>query len=299
MLLKGLNLNVRVHVYYLALKLKIMKNILVPVDFSVFSESAAKMGVFLARKTGAQLHLMHVANAPADWNGMNVVEQQRYPEIEGRMVEAEIRLDKFVADILFKDITTNTYVYAGTAYDQILQFVESYKMDLVIMGAHGAGETYGLFIGSTAQRVIRSAKCPVLSVKKEYTPKEIKNILFPSDFDENKKALFNVVKEFAEELKADMNLLFVNTPGGFADEETAEDKLSAYIPASNGITVKGFVYNALETERGIINFSEKEQIDLIAMTTHNRKGKPNYLLGVTETVLFHSDVPILSIVQQV
>jgi nucleotide-binding universal stress UspA family protein len=110
--------------------------------------------------------------------------------------------------------------------------------------------------------------------------------------------MFDTVKDFAEMLKADVDLLFVNTPGGFTDDETAHDKLDSFVPQPNEVKFKSFVYNAIEKERGIVNFSEKEHIDLIAMTTHNRKGKPNYLLGVTETVLFHADVPVLSIVLQ-
>ena len=275
-----------------------IKNILVPIDFSVYSESAAKMGVFISKKSGAQLHLMHVANAPSDWNSLTVAAQQEYPEIEGRMVEAEIKLDKFATDAMFDGIQVQTYVYAGAPYDQILQFIEAYKMDLVIMGAHGAGETFGMFIGSTAQRVIRTATCPVLSVKKQYSPKAIKRILFPSDFEDNSKSMFETVKEFASMLKADVNLLFVNTPGHFADDDLASAKLERFIPSENGIKLKKSVCNALEKEQGIVNFSEQQHIDLIAMTTHNRKGKPNYLLGITETVLFHSDVPVLSIIQQ-
>lgn len=273
-----------------------MKNILIPVDFSVFSESAAKMGAYLARETGAELHLMHVANAPADWNAMSVKAQQDYPEIEGRMVEAEIKLDKFAAQHLFDGIQTNTYVYAGAAYDQIVQFIDSYKMDLVIMGAHGAGETNGLFIGSTAQRVIRSAKCPVLSVKKDYTPKSMKRIVFPSDFEENTYSLLQLVHHFADEIHADVDLLYVNTPAHFSDTDSSERRIQKYIPSQNGVKFYPFIYNDIEKERGILNFSRKENIDLIAMATHYRKGKPNYLLGVTETILFHSDIPVLSIV---
>jgi len=275
-----------------------MKNILIPIDFSVFSESAAKTGVFLAKKTGAELHLMHVANAPSDWNSLSVSAQQEYPEIEGRMVEAEIKLDKFAESSVFKDVQTNTYVYAGMAYDQILQFIESYKMDLVIMGAHGVGETSGLFIGSTAQRVIRSAKCPVLSVKKEYTPKLLKKILFPSDFEESTFSLLESVRNFAEDVHADIDLLFVNTPSKFSDTESSEKRIQKFMPSQNGIKFYPFIYNATEKERGIISFSKQHKVDLIAMATHNRKGKPNYLVGVTETILFHSDIPVLSIVLQ-
>lgn len=115
-----------------------MKNILVPFDFSKYAQSAAKTGAYLARKTGGQLHLLHVVYAPPEWDRMPVGMQQGYPEIEARMVEAEIKLDKYAAGDVFKNVPVQTYVYSGVAHEQIVQFAKAYKMDLIIMGAHGA-----------------------------------------------------------------------------------------------------------------------------------------------------------------
>ena len=68
-----------------------MKNILIPIDFSVFSTSAAKTGAYIAKKTGAYVHLLNIASAPEDWEKISVSQQRKYPEIEQNMAEAEIK----------------------------------------------------------------------------------------------------------------------------------------------------------------------------------------------------------------
>lgn len=275
-----------------------MKTILIPFDFSKYAQSAAKTGASLARKTGAQLSLLYVVYAPPEWDRMPVGMQQSFPEVEARMVEAEIKLDKFAASELFKGLSVQTFVYSGVAHEQIVQFAKAYKMDLIIMGAHGAGESDRLFVGSTAQRVIRKANIPVLSVKKEYSPKAIKKILFPSDFDEGAINTLNTVKNLAADLKASISLLFVNTPFNFYDTPSAEERMADFIPVQRTVKFYTFIYNDFDKEKGILNFARNKKMDLIAMVTHNRKGRPNYQLGVTETLLYHTDIPVLSIVMK-
>jgi nucleotide-binding universal stress UspA family protein len=272
-----------------------MKNILVPIDFSAFSLSAAKTAAYFSKKLGAQLHLLHVVFAPPDWNTLPVEMQQNYPDIESRLVEAEIRLDKFAAQSLFKGVTVNTYVYSGMPYDQIIQFAQAYRMDLIVLGAHGAGESDGLFIGSTAQRVLRMASCPVLSVKKEYHASAFKHILFPSDFTENVEPTIQTVNTLADSLQADVNFLYVNTPLNFSDTHSVEKKMTQRIPAQKKVKYSRTIYNDFDMEQGILNFARNRNIDLITMVTHNRKGQPDYLLGSTETLLFHSEVPVMSV----
>jgi len=273
-----------------------MKNILVPFDFSPHAITSAKAGAALARKTGAQLNLLHVVYAPPEWDRMPVSMQQGYPQVEARMVEAEIKLDKFVENKFFDGVNVQTFVYSGVAHEQIVQFAKAYKMDLIVMGAHGAGESDKLFIGSTAQRVLRKAPCSVLSVKKDYTPKTIKKILFPTDFEEGGIKWLNTVKNMAADLKAGISLLFVNTPFNFYDTPSAERKLTDLIPVQRAVKFYSFIYNDFDREKGILSFAKNRRMDLIAMVTHNRKGQPNYQLGITETLLYHTDIPVLSMV---
>ncbi|MCK6617957.1 MAG: universal stress protein [Cyclobacteriaceae bacterium] len=275
-----------------------MKNILVPFDFSKYAQSAAKTGAALARKTGAQLNLLHVVYAPPEWDRMTVSMQQNYPEVEARMVDAEIKLDKYAESEIFKGIDVQTFVYSGVAHEQIIQFAKAYKMDLIIMGAHGAGESDKLFVGSTAQRVMRKSTVPVLSVKRDYTPKAIKKILFPSDFEEGSVNSLNLVKNLAADLNASITLLFVNTPFNFYDTPSAEARMADFIPVQRAVKFYSFIYNDFDKERGILSFARNKKMDLIAMVTHNRKGRPNYQLGVTETLLYHTDIPVLSMVMK-
>jgi nucleotide-binding universal stress UspA family protein len=270
-----------------------MKNILVPYDFSDYARAAAATGAWLARKTGAHLHLLHVVYAPPEWNRMPVEQQQNYPEVEARMVDADIKLDKLANSAPFKGVTVHTHVYSGYPREQIVQFAHSYQMNLIVMGVHGAGESQNLFVGSTAQQVIRTAKCPVLSVKKNYKPGAIKKIVFASDF-ENPHGAVNQLKNVAAKLGAAIELLFVNTPLNFYDTPSAEEKLKAAVPVQQQVKFTTHIYNDLTIEQGILNFARRTGADWIAMMAHSRRHKPYYYLGNTETVLYHAEIPVLS-----
>jgi Universal stress protein UspA and related nucleotide-binding proteins len=272
-----------------------MKSILIPVDFSPFSITACKTGAYIAEKTGATLHLLHIAQAPEDWEKMAVAQQQKYPQIEGAIVDGEIKLDRFAQNPLFGSLDVATHIYGGVAYKQIVAFAEKYKMDLIIMGAHGVSESDGLFIGSTAQKVIRIAPCPVLSVKKQFKPVSLKKIVFASDFEEEGlKESFKAIKTFATGINAKIDYAYVNTPHKFVDSTTIEKRVKNFVSNQSKTKPNLFIHNDYSKEEGILNISKKVKANVLALVTHNRKGKSNYLLGVTETLLFHSDIPVLS-----
>lgn len=274
-----------------------MKNILVPTDFSKFAISATKTAAYLANKTGATVHLLNICQAPEDWDQLTVDQQQRYPEIEGRIVEAEIKIQKLAEDPVLKGVSTYTAVTGGTPYKQIIEYADYHKIDLIVMGAHGHNESDGPFIGSTAQKIIRMAPCLVLSVKKNFKPSSLKKIVFASDFEETKaKGRFQAIKNFALATKAHIDFAFINTPAHFETSQAIDDKLKAFHKVHHEIKPNYFVHNDLTTEKGIINVSHRVKANMIALVTHNRHGKKNYLLGVTETVTLHSDIPVLSIV---
>ena len=272
-----------------------MKNIIIPVDFSAYSMTACKTGAYIAQKTGAALHLLHVAQAPEDWEQMPVAQQQRFPEIEGNIVDAEIKLDRFSQNPIFHSLNVHMRIVGGVAYKQIIQYAEKHKMDLIIMGAHGVNESDGLFIGSTAQKVIRVAPCPVLSVKKNFKPVSLKKILFASDFEEaGLKESFKGIRNFATSLDAKVDYTYVNTPSRFVDSFTIEKRMKNFVTTSKNGKPNIFIHNDYNKEEGILNISKRVKANVLALVTHNRKGKSNYLLGVTETILFHSEIPVLS-----
>ncbi len=273
-----------------------MKNILVPIDFSIYSLSAAKSAAVIASKSGAKITFLHITDMPVGFEKQSVAQQQRYPELEERLMKAKMKIDKFSQLPVFANCLVRTTVIGGVAFEQIIIFSERNKIDLIVMGVHGGGESYGKFIGSTAQRVMRSALCPVLGIKKNYNIGGIKKILFASDFDEDVRLAVEKVKELASDLKANVDLAFINTPSNFLDDLTMEGRMKKFIVGERRIKLQTVIHNSNHREEGIIQCAKRRNANMIAMVTHLRTHKVGYLIGITESVLFQSKLPVLSII---
>jgi universal stress protein A len=143
----------------------IMKNlitrILVPTDFSRPSELALKYANGLAHQFGASLHLLHVVNRPLLAEGLaaeaSITEAQA---IGSDMVrDAEGRLRSVAPD------AASTDVVFGYAAKAIVDIASRLDVDLIVMGSHGRTGIAHLMLGSVAEAVIRTARCPVLTVR--------------------------------------------------------------------------------------------------------------------------------------
>jgi nucleotide-binding universal stress UspA family protein len=273
-----------------------MKNILIPIDFSQHSLSAARTGCFIAKKNDATIHLIHVVKAPEDWEGLTEAQQNRNIEISNRIRMAEEEANRFAKLPIFNNLTVIPRVFGGVPYKTILEYAAAYKTDLIVMGAHGQSESSQLFIGSTAQKILRNASCLVLSVKKNFKPVSLNRILLASDFTEDSLTKsIKVISEFAEEIRAKLDFVFINTPGEFTDTQTIDQRLKKLQGTINLKKHRLFVYNDFYKDQGIINVSKKIKANIVALPTHNRKNKKNYQLGITETLLFKTEIPVLSL----
>ena len=138
-----------------------LTRILLPTDFSESAEQAHDYARGLARQLGASVHLLHVVPDPAiqNWSGEAV------PAIsdmaERWRATAERRLDEIRMD----GLQTVRTVRVGHAFVEILQYAADNKVDLIVMGTHGRGPVEHLLLGSVAEKVVRKATCPVLTVK--------------------------------------------------------------------------------------------------------------------------------------
>ena len=273
-----------------------MKNILVPIDFSIYSMSAAKTAAAIASKSEGNIHLLHLTDIPVGWSQQSVADQQVYPKLEGRLVEANIKIEKFAKQAFLKNCNVVTHVQGGVAFEQIPLFAKRNNINLIVMGVHGAGESDGKFIGSTAQRVLRTAPCPVLGVKKDYNLGTLKKILFASDYIEDVGPAVNTLKNLANDFGANIDLAYVNTPGHFVDDTTMESRMEKFVIIQNRVKFHRVIQNSNEKVEGIIHCAKKRNANLIAMVTHMRTLKASYLVSVTENVLFHSTVPVLSFI---
>lgn len=273
-----------------------MKIILVPIDFSVSAKASAKVAVLLALTLKSKIHLLHVVQGPSEWNKMSVTTQQKFPDVENRMVEANIKIEKLSREKLFEGLEVTPVIRTGLATERIVEYATTQKIDIIVMGAHGAGETDSLFVGSTAQRVIRLSPCPVISVKQNQILSKIKKILFVSDFEEDiSKALDNTL-ELATHFKATLELAYINTPAKFKDTDSIEKVMNLALPEHSTVKINTTIYNHYERDKGILSVIDRINPQLVAIVTHGRKSKPLYQISVTDTLLFHSKIPIISFI---
>ncbi len=143
-----------------------LKKILCPVDFSETSNLATHYAVAFARMNGAALTLLHVvappiASLPGE-AGMLAVPQADIQEITQACTE---RLAKIVASIDAGGLALDAQVVSGIPFLEISRYADEHDIDLIVMGSRGRTGLSHLLIGSVAERVLRKAPCPVLTVK--------------------------------------------------------------------------------------------------------------------------------------
>ena len=137
--------------------------ILVPVDFSPHSDRALRYAETLADRFGAALHLVHVVEVPAMW-GAEIYPTDLDVLVSDLAKNAEEHLASCRASVSASaPITTDVQV--GRAATTIVQCASKTGADLIAMGTHGRGGLSHLFMGSVAERVVRTAPCPVLTVR--------------------------------------------------------------------------------------------------------------------------------------
>jgi nucleotide-binding universal stress UspA family protein len=144
-----------------------LKHILLPTDFSEPSAVAARYAKALAETFRASLHLLHVLDesyltwaasdglaAPMAANVRDDAEKFAQNQLQKLLTEAERELYRAVAVLRI-----------GSPFVEIVRYAREENIDLIVMGTHGRGLIAHLLLGSVAERVVRKAPCPVLTVR--------------------------------------------------------------------------------------------------------------------------------------
>lgn len=142
-----------------------MKKILVPTDFSTCARRAEETGMLLARALGGELVLLHVSvETPLYNEGMRTLVEPRQV-YEAQRAWAENTLAARAAEIRGTGVAAHGVVRAGVAVDEILKAAADERCDLIVIGTHGRGGLSRFFLGSVADRIVRLAPCPVMTVR--------------------------------------------------------------------------------------------------------------------------------------
>ena len=145
--------------------MKTFEKILIAVDFSENSAYAFDYALTLAQQFGSHLSIMHVINEPVDLRGFYV------PHISFEQLEKEIEagattmMEKFCHERLGNFSAYETSIVSGIPYEEILRKAKDIDASLIVLGTHGRTGIDHIIFGSTAERVVRAAVCPVLTIR--------------------------------------------------------------------------------------------------------------------------------------
>lgn len=144
-----------------------LKKLLVPIDFSPYSQESAEIAISLAKEFNAEIDFLHV------------IEQDVHPSFYAAGIESIFQIDKdlkdrviqnlkdFLAEQVHPDLPVNYIVKEGKAHKEIVDISKEKNSDIIIISTHGLTGLDYFLLGSTTEKVVRWANCPVLTVKKK------------------------------------------------------------------------------------------------------------------------------------
>jgi nucleotide-binding universal stress UspA family protein len=151
--------------------MKEIKKILVPVDFSAASEVLARYSKIMAKTFDAEILLLHVLMDLGDLHQVYVPQDTLKKVEEDALKGVKNQMESFAKNN-FKDFNVKTEIIIGDPAAEIVEFATKQDVDLIIMGTHGRKGIDKIVFGSVAQRVVKRATCPVVTLN-PYRLKEL------------------------------------------------------------------------------------------------------------------------------
>jgi nucleotide-binding universal stress UspA family protein len=277
-----------------------MKKILVPTDFSTEADYALEVAAKIAAKTGAGIELLHVIEdlphqtfSPA---GDYVPQDPMDKLFVRKLIErAHEQLHERMRNSKLEGIELTHEVKVGNVFKHLGQSIADEKVDLTVMGTKGASGLHEILVGSNTEKVVRYAKCPVLSVREKPLAFDLKNVVLAVNFEENYTAFVNTLKEWQKLFGFTLHVVHVNTPLNFDTTANIDEKMIRFSKKHQLQDYTFTIVNEYSYEGGIINFATKTKSDMIVMLTHGRKGLAYFLDGsITSSVVNHANIPVMS-----
>ena len=293
-------------------------SILFATDGSSGSATAEAYACGLAQSWGTSLIVMSVLEFPPGMDPDYAVNRLYLDEL---MKDVTTKLTDLKARAVALGIPVQSYVATGIPSEEVLTAAQTEGTELIVVGTRGKTGLEHILLGSTAERIIRRAPCPVLTVpmdtqraegssnteKPSPTPKRI---LVPVDFSDCSLDAFEYAALIAQRSKASLKLLHVLEPVSYgldftlphwAQRESSKtavtERLSDLTSAltSAGLASDFLISGGLPAD-SILDAARAQSVDVIVMGTHGRRGLSHVLFGsVAESVVRRSSCPVLTV----
>ncbi len=292
--------------------------ILFATDGSQSATGAETYACALAHTWGATLTVMRVLEFPPGMNPDYPINRVYLGEL---MKEATTQLVDLKARATSRGLSVHSHIATGIPSEEVLAVARAEGTELIVVGTRGKTGLEHVLLGSTAERIIRMAPCPVLTVPVERqrmagssgmeTPQVTLNrMLVPVDFSECSLDALEYGVLVAQRSKASIRLLHVPEPVSYGLDFTfphvakreqmrteVTGRLSNLVSAltTAGVSSDFTMRGGLPAD-SILDTARSQSVDVIVMGTHGRRGLSHVLFGsVAESILRRSSCPVLTV----
>lgn len=292
-----------------------MSHIVTATDFSERSLHALRAAAKMASQHRDQLTILHVLEELGDGYGWLLLAEPP-DKIEAQMKEqAKTKLLNLCRDQLAAidpDLSFNLRVEVGSPAEQILRVAKELQARQIVVGTLGHGKILSTFLGSTANQLIRWSELPVLVVPPEHADLSFQRILAPVESSAVSRATLLHAVELARAFSGKITLLHaVGLPVVMGSEpsftntivpETIEELITRHRENLEGVVQAleiGDVVDKIDVwtmdpAQAISQAAKEQDVELICMGSHGRRGLMRFLLGNTaERVLRRAPCPVM------
>jgi len=268
-----------------------MKTIIVPLDFSDESLNGLNLALMLAKKTGANIQLIHVI-------GKNISANKELLETESQLVK--IKFEDIIEKCNEKgNINCNLKynIKEGQIFKEIAGLAEEFEDPITVLSTHGASGFEDLFIGGNAYKITSHSRNPVITVRRSKIPSNIDNIVLPLDitFQTREKVPYTV--KLAEVFGSKIHLLTIRLSNLKSIEKKLHqyaDQVASYLDSHKILYTVEHLHGSNLTDL-TIDYSQSVDADLISIMTEQEKSASNLLLGnFAHQMINKAFIPVLS-----
>lgn len=288
-----------------------LNTILVPTDFSRPSQQAIPWAKFIAHQSHGKIHLVHVHDFEYEIPGEVALELMFHTD-----VEKSLRRDLYrvAAKHDLPNPKTSCHIRSGRAFDEVEKLAEEIHADLIVTSTHGYAGLKHVFLGSTAERIVRHSTRPVFVARRAKSGRmrapRLKKIVVPLDFSKCSEIGLHYAVELARCFGAKLFLVHVIRldylmADGYAmyaaeeilkvAHEAAEEEMRRVVAATDFGKVE--FQTSIETgspENRVCSYAQERSADVIVTSTHGRTGFQHVLIGSTaEHIVRYAECPVL------
>ena len=273
--------------------------ILVPVGFSEQSMVAMGQAMNLAKIKNSEVILLSVIEERNSMFNLFVSDQLDEEKIKNKIL---IKLNALATKYSEKyGVEVEVVVAKGSVYDKICEVADMMSVDLIVMGTNGAPKGISKkFIGSNAEKVVRSAKCPVVTIKGKNHKDGCDNIILPLDLEKQTKEKVSYALEYARYWNATIRIVSVVLKDNTEIRNHLQKNLNL---VESFITKAGVVCTSellvadkkISLSEAVLDYEKKFESDLIMIMTKKEGSFSDSLSVTARTLIYNSEIPVMSI----